>query len=87
MPKLLTHLINENGIMSALNRSKRIYKIGELTKELDRSANTIKRWEARGVIPKARRDSRGWRCYTEDEVKELIKTVKENNYFQDIPQY
>jgi len=80
-------LINENGIMSTFNESKRIYKINELAKELDRSSLTIKRWEARGVIPKARRDSRGWRYYTMDEVKELIKIVKENNYFQNILQH
>jgi len=70
--------------MFTSNEFGKIYKISELAKKLDRSPLTIKRWEARKVIPKARRDSRGWRYYTEDEVKELIKIVKENNYFQDI---
>jgi len=71
--------------MFTFNEFGKIYKISELAKKLDRSPLTIKRWEARRVIPKAKRDSRGWRYYTEDEVKELIKIVKENNYFQDIP--
>ena len=71
--------------MFTSNEFGKIYKISELAKKLDRSPLTIKRWEARRVIPKAKRDSRGWRYYTEDEVKELIKIVKENNYFQDIP--
>jgi len=70
--------------MFTFNEFGKIYKISELAKKLDRSPLTIKRWEARRVIPKAKRDSRGWRYYTEDEVKELIKIVKENNYFQDI---
>jgi DNA-binding transcriptional MerR regulator len=70
--------------MFTSNEFGKIYKISELAKKLDRSPLTIKRWEARRVIPRAKRDSRGWRYYTEDEVKELIKKVKENNYFQDI---
>jgi len=70
--------------MFTFNEFGKIYKISELAKKLDRSPLTIKRWEARRVIPKAKRDSRGWRYYTETEVKELIKIVKENNYFQDI---
>ena len=70
--------------MFTSNEFGKIYKISELAKKLDRSPLTIKRWEARRVIPKAKRDSRGWRYYTESEVKELIKIVKENNYFQDI---
>jgi len=70
--------------MFVSDESERIYKISELAKKLDRSPATIKRWEMRGVIPKARRDSRGWRCYTENEVKELIEIVKESNYFTNV---
>jgi len=67
--------------MLTSNVPGRIYKINELAKELDRSTNTIKRWEARGLIPKAKRDSRGWRYYTADDVKSIVRMVKENNYF------
>lgn len=73
--------------MFTSNVPKRVYKISDLAKELDRSPLTIKRWEVIGVIPKARRDSRGWRYYTEDDVKELIKIVKESNYFINIPEH
>ena len=60
----------------------RIYKIKDLALRLDRTILTIKRWEKKGLIPTPRKDSRGWRVYTEDEVKEILKRVKETNYFQ-----
>jgi DNA-binding transcriptional MerR regulator len=72
--------------MLTFNEPVRIYKINELAKKLDRIPLTIKRWEASGVIPKARRDSRGWRYYTEDDVKEIIRIVKENSYFKNVPE-
>jgi len=67
--------------MLTSNVPGRIYKINELAKELDRSTNTIKRWEAKRLIPKAKRYSRGWRYYTADDVKSIVRMVKENNYF------
>jgi DNA-binding transcriptional MerR regulator len=60
----------------------KLYKIGDLALRLDRSILTIKRWEKQGLIPKARKDSRGWRVYTEDEVQAILKKVRESNYFR-----
>lgn len=60
----------------------KLYKIKDLALRLDRSILTIKRWERQGLIPKARKDSRGWRVYTEEEVQAILKTVCETNYFQ-----
>ena len=62
----------------------KIYKIGDLALRLDRSILTIKRWEKQGLIPKARKDSRGWRIYTEDEVQAILKKVRESNYFRNM---
>jgi DNA-binding transcriptional MerR regulator len=62
--------------------STKVYKIKDLALRLDRSILTIKRWEKQGLIPKARKDSRGWRVYTEDEVQMILKTVRETNYFR-----
>jgi len=62
--------------------SARVYKIKDLALRLDRTILTIKRWEKRGLLPAPRKDSRGWRVYTEAEVKEIIKRVQETNYFQ-----
>ena len=73
--------------MSSFIEAGKIYRIGELAKELDRRPLTIKRWESLGLIPKARRDSRGWRYYTREDVKGIIAKVKENNYFSPFAQY
>jgi DNA-binding transcriptional MerR regulator len=62
--------------------ASKLYKIGDLALRLDRSILTIKRWEKQGLIPKARKDSRGWRVYTEDEVQAILKKVRESNYFR-----
>jgi DNA-binding transcriptional MerR regulator len=62
----------------------KLYKIGDLALRLDRSILTIKRWEKQGLIPKARKDSRGWRIYTEDEVQAILKKVRESNYFRNV---
>jgi DNA-binding transcriptional MerR regulator len=62
----------------------KLYKIGDLALRLDRSILTIKRWEKQGLIPKARKDSRGWRVYTEDEVQAILKKVRESNYFRNV---
>ena len=62
--------------------SAKLYKIKDVALRLDRSILTIKRWEQRGLIPKARKDSRGWRVYTEEEVHAILKKVRETNYFR-----
>ena len=59
-----------------------LYKIKDVALRLDRSILTLKRWEKQGLIPKARKDSRGWRIYTEDEVRKILKRVRETNYFR-----
>jgi DNA-binding transcriptional MerR regulator len=59
-----------------------VYKIKDLALRLDRSILTIKRWEKQGLIPKARKDSRGWRVYTEAEVQAILQKVRETNYFR-----
>ena len=62
--------------------SNKVYKIKDLALRLDRSILTIKRWEKQGLIPKARKDSRGWRVYTETEVQEILQKVRDTNYFR-----
>jgi DNA-binding transcriptional MerR regulator len=64
--------------------ASRLYKIKDVALRLDRSVLTIKRWEKQGFIPKARKDSRGWRVYTEAEVQLILKTVRETNYFRNL---
>jgi DNA-binding transcriptional MerR regulator len=61
----------------------KVYTIKDLALRLDRSVLTIKRWEHQGLLPKARKDSRGWRVYTEAEVQAILRKVRETNYFRD----
>lgn len=63
--------------------ANKVYKIKDLALRLDRSVLTIKRWEKQGLLPNARKDSRGWRVYTEAEVQEILQIVQETNYFRD----
>jgi DNA-binding transcriptional MerR regulator len=63
--------------------SNKVYKIKDLALRLDRSILTIKRWERQGLIPIARKDSRGWRIYTEAEVRDILRLVQATNYFRD----
>jgi len=58
------------------------YQLKDILKRIDRNKATLLRWEKQGLIPKAKRDSRGWRCYTEKEVNDIIKLVKRSNYFR-----
>ena len=55
--------------------------IANLAKTLDRSVRTIKEWEKKGLIPKARRDTRGWRVYTHEQADKILKHVKRHRFF------
>jgi DNA-binding transcriptional MerR regulator len=66
-----------------MQMSNKVYKIKDLALRLDRSILTIKRWERQGLIPIARKDSRGWRIYTEAEVRDILRLVQATNYFRD----
>lgn len=63
------------------NMKKNIYKINDLAKALDRDKTTLLRWEKEGLIPKAQRDSRGWRYYSKDEFYKIVNKAKDTNYF------
>lgn len=58
------------------------YRLEDILREIDRNKTTLIRWEEAGLIPKARRDSRGWRCYSKEQAEEIISLVKETNYFR-----
>ena len=52
--------------------------ITKIAEELGVSAKTITRWEKAGKIKRAKRDWRGWRVYSPqelDEMKNLVQTV------------
>ena len=62
----------------------RKYRLIDIARQIDRDKSTIIRWEEMGFIPKASRDSRGWRYYAESEAKKIVALVKETNYFRDL---
>ena len=41
------------------------------------SSKTILRWEKAGRIPRAKRDWRGWRVFTEQQVQEMSRFREE----------
>lgn len=52
--------------------------ITEIAKQLGVSPKTITRWEKSGKVKRAKRDWRGWRVYSSEELEEmkgLIETV------------
>ncbi|MBX3177731.1 MAG: MerR family transcriptional regulator [Candidatus Hydrogenedentes bacterium] len=57
------------------------YRLHDIVERIDRNKTTIIRWEDEGLIPKAPRDSRGWRCYTKELVDEIVRLVRESDYF------
>ena len=59
------------------------YRLQDILREIDRNKTTLIRWEEEGLIPKAHRDSRGWRCYSKDQVEEIIRLVRATNYFRE----
>lgn len=55
---------------------KKIYRLIDLVRRLDRDKSTLIRWEAEGRIPGAKRDVRGWRYYTPEDFHSLVQFVE-----------
>jgi predicted site-specific integrase-resolvase len=55
------------------------YRIKDIEKILDRDRNTILRWEREGKILPARKDSRGWRIYTDEDIQKIINYISNAN--------
>ena len=60
------------------------YCLKDILKKIDRNKTTLIRWEEMGLLPEAKRDSRGWRYYTKNEVEEIISLIKNTNNFKNI---
>ncbi len=61
--------------------NSKLYRIKDVSVMVDRDKSTIFRWEKSGKIPSPKRDSRGWRVYTERDVKKIKKVAREMSYF------
>lgn len=61
---------------------KQQYRVNDLTKAVDRDKTTLLRWEKQGLIPAAKRDSRGWRYYTSEDFSHIVQKIRDSNYFR-----
>ena len=50
--------------------------ITAIAKQLGVTTKTITRWEKAGKVKKAKRDWRGWRIYSDDDLQELKSLVE-----------
>jgi len=60
------------------------YRLKDIEEKIDRDKTTIIRWEREGIIPKAKRDSRGWRYYSKDEIGGIVDKVLSTDYFRNM---
>ena len=52
------------------------FSITDVAKELGVTTKTITRWEKAGKVKRAKRDWRGWRVYSHEELEEMKGLVE-----------
>ncbi len=60
------------------------YRLKDIQDKIDRDKTTLIRWEKEGLIPEAKRDSRGWRYYTREEVARIVNNILTTDYFRKV---
>lgn len=60
-------------------KSAKKYKTNEICSRFDISRATLFRWESEGLLTGVERDWRGWRVYSESNLKEIEKIIKNKN--------
>ncbi len=60
----------------ATPKSTKNYKTNEICNRFDISRATLFRWESEGLLTGVKRDWRGWRVYSENNLKEIEKIIK-----------
>jgi DNA-binding transcriptional MerR regulator len=55
------------------------YKTIEICNRFDISRATLFRWESEGLLTDVERDWRGWRVYSDGNLKEIEKIIKGKN--------
>ncbi len=53
----------------------KLFTVSEAARELGRSTDWLRDAEAKGKIPKARRDLNGWRVYTAEDIAKLKELI------------
>jgi DNA-binding transcriptional MerR regulator len=67
--------LTSGGIMVTRKSSKR-YKTNEICSRFDISRATLFRWESEGLLSGVERDWRGWRVYSQGNLREIEKIMK-----------
>ncbi len=60
-------------------KSLKKYKTNEICNRYDISRATLFRWESEGLLTGVERDWRGWRVYSESNLKEIEKIIRSKN--------
>ncbi len=63
----------------ATRKSVKKYKTNEICSRFDISRATLFRWESEGLLTGVERDWRGWRVYSESNLKEIEKIIRSKN--------
>ncbi|HDS73935.1 MAG TPA: MerR family transcriptional regulator [Firmicutes bacterium] len=68
--------MNDRGHRSDTPNTHRI-STQEVCRLLDISKRTLQNWEKSGVIPRAPRDWRGYRIFTEQDVEDIRRVIQQ----------
>ena len=60
------------------------YRTLEVCRKANISRSTLLRWLENGLLTKTRRDRRGWRLFTENDVRAIVAEVERINV-EEIP--
>lgn len=52
---------------------KKIYYLKEAAQKINTSPSTLKRWLKQGKVREVQRDYNGWRIFSEEDIKEIIR--------------
>jgi DNA-binding transcriptional MerR regulator len=63
----------------ATRKSSKKYKTNEICNRFDISRATLFRWESDGLLTGVERDWRGWRVYSESNLREIERIIKSKN--------
>jgi DNA-binding transcriptional MerR regulator len=69
---------SSGGSMVARKSSKK-YKTHDICSRFDISRATLFRWESEGLLLGVERDWRGWRVYSENNLRAIEKIMKSKN--------
>lgn len=62
-----------------------MFTIGEVAGKLDRESQTLRKWEANGIIPRTKfQNKAGRRLYTKEQVEALTRIAEEEGISQGV---